>query len=314
MSISNAVLFFRAAPRSFQMRDLAGFLGLCAVGIGYLIAHECLAQASLLSEPAMPLANVPRGPMVEVEARFVRATAAQMQEALGSRQPLESNEILNPEQLRKTLVSLGRSKARVFSHPRAVTVSGQRAVVQAVRELRYPTEFDPTDPARPDFYTPTAFETRDVGVTFEFEPIADPDGQVILNVVPSVTNFLGFIDFGSISVERKLTESDPIAALLKMPLKGGALLQPIFTTEKLTTVVILPSGNTALLGLPSNGSEPSPDAPAGGPEGAAALAPGERAIAPKDIAPSGGLQTFVFITARLVAPEKSNSGKSRAPK
>jgi general secretion pathway protein D len=131
--------------------------------------------------------------MVEVEAQFVRATAAQMQEALGARQPLEPRSILTPEQLKKAVASLERSKASFFGRPRAVTVSGQRAVVEAVRELRYPTEFDPGTEL-PRRFTPTAFETRNVGVTLEFEPIADPDGQVILNVVPSVVTFLGFVD------------------------------------------------------------------------------------------------------------------------
>ena len=304
----------RAFRQPLRRLELAGVLGLLALGLAFLDAHDCAAQEPVDPEPATPLANVARGPMVEVEARFVRATAAQMQEALGPRQPLESNAILNPEQLKKALASLARSRARVFSHPRAATVSGQRAVVEALRELRYPTEFNPADPARPDFYVPTAFETRGVGVTFEFEPIADPDGQVILNVVPSVTTFLGFIDYGSLSADRKVAEPDAIGALLKTPLKAGALLQPIFTTEKLTTVVILPSGNTALLGLPNNGSEPSPGESPAASKDAAAQAAGEHTIASKEVAPPGESQTFVFITARLITSEKTSAGKSRVAK
>src|SRR5205085_1390710 len=209
-------------------------------------------------------------------------------------------------QFKKTLAALDRSKARVFSHPRAATVSGQRATVEAIRELRYPTEFDPADAAQPKFFTPTAFETHNVGVTFEFEPIADPDGQVILNVVPSVTTFLGFVDYTSPNLDRKITDPDAIAALLKVPLKEGGVLQPIFTTERLTTVVILSSGSTVLLGLPSNGSEQGADEQPVAAKDAAASPPDQHSVAPKNIAPPGGLQTFVFVTARIIAVEKSN--------
>src|SRR5947208_2812913 len=100
----------------------------------------------------------------------------------------------------------------LLSAPRVTTKSGQRAVIEIVREFRYPTQFTP--PQVPTFSgggsgttvapavvtptTPTAFETRNTGVTLEVEPVVGPDGVTIdLNLVPQVVEFEGFINYGS---------------------------------------------------------------------------------------------------------------------
>ncbi len=110
----------------------------------------------------------------------------------------------------------------LLSAPRVTTKSGQRAVIEIIREFRYPTEFDPPQipqtfgntgggisltgagtqsstgsfPVTPT--TPTAFETRNTGVTLEVEPVVGPDGYTIdLNLVPQVVEFEGFINYGS---------------------------------------------------------------------------------------------------------------------
>src|SRR6185437_15441943 len=109
----------------------------------------------------------------------------------------------------------------LLSAPSVTTKSGQRAVIEIVREFRYPTQFQPpqipqtvgsfsgqssgtlipvgnsgTTPVTPT--TPTAFETRNTGVTLEVEPVVGPDGVTIdLNLVPQVVEFEGFINYGS---------------------------------------------------------------------------------------------------------------------
>src|SRR6202012_2495825 len=108
----------------------------------------------------------------------------------------------------------------LLSSPRVTTKSGQRAVIEIIREFRYPTEFDPPQipqtfggtgsgsgtgvtlntngsfPVTPT--TPTSFETRNTGVTLEVEPVVGPDGYTIdLNLVPQVVEFEGFINYGS---------------------------------------------------------------------------------------------------------------------
>ena len=152
----------------------------------------------------------------------------------------------------------------LLSSPKVTTKSGQRAVIEIIREFRYPTEFTPPQipqtfgsttttttgvtgssssgsfPVTPT--TPTAFETRNTGVTLEVEPVVGPDGYTIdLNLVPQVVEFEGFINYGS-----------PITATTTNPLTGvstpNVINQPIFSTRKVTTSVSVYDGSTVVLG------------------------------------------------------------------
>lgn len=159
----------------------------------------------------------------------------------------------------------------LLSSPKVTTKSGQRAVIEIIREFRYPTEFTPPQipqtfqtptvvgglgvgggstssgsfPVTPT--TPTAFETRNTGVTLEVEPVVGPDGYTIdLNLVPQVVEFEGFINYGS-----------PITASVTNPLTGvstnnvitpNVINQPIFSTRKVTTSVSVYDGSTVVLG------------------------------------------------------------------
>jgi hypothetical protein len=102
----------------------------------------------------------------------------------------------------RDLTSLIKAKkAKLISCPVVDTKSGNRCVVEVIQEVRYPTEFDPQvggnlvkpvpvdekvpvkAPAHPMpaaiGVLPTAFETRNVGVTLEAEPILGPDGKLV---------------------------------------------------------------------------------------------------------------------------------------
>ena len=154
----------------------------------------------------------------------------------------------------------------LLSAPRVTTKSGQRAVIEVIREFRYPTEFDPPQipqnfgslgggtlaggqitggasgafPVTPT--TPTAFETRNTGVTLEVEPVIGPDGYTIdLNLVPQVVEFEGFINYGS-----PIKTISPLVAGLggginaalgaspSVTLTDNVINQPIFSTRKVT--------------------------------------------------------------------------------
>ena len=108
-----------------------------------------------------------------------------------------------------------------MSAPKVTTKSGRKAIVRVAREFPYPTEFNAPEPPPPTSSgttgtatiltpgtftslgvvtpsTPTAFETRNLGVTLEVEPIIGPDGYTIdLNLSPEVVEFDGFINYGS---------------------------------------------------------------------------------------------------------------------
>ncbi len=158
----------------------------------------------------------------------------------------------------------------LLSAPRVTTKSGQRAVIEIIREFRYPTEFEPPQipqnfgsqggninlgagvgqsprsfPVTPT--TPTAFETRNTGVTLEVEPVIGPDGYTIdLNLIPQVVEFEGFINYGS---PIQTTGSNPITGVPETTvITPNVINQPIFSTRKVTTSVSIFDGQTVALG------------------------------------------------------------------
>ena len=154
----------------------------------------------------------------------------------------------------------------LLSAPRVTTKSGQRAVIEIVREFRYPTQFDP--PKIPDAVgstsgqiggttsipitptTPTGFETRNTGVTLEVEPVVGPDGVTIdLNLVPQVVEFEGFINYGSPILAPPAV--NPITGTLLTSasvITPNVINQPIFNSRKVTTSVSVWDGQTVVLG------------------------------------------------------------------
>lgn len=163
----------------------------------------------------------------------------------------------------------------LLSAPRVTTKSGQRAVIEIVREFRYPTQFDPpkipdsvgsnvggnlgaldpvtglfsggsvnTFPVTPT--TPTSFETRNTGVTLEVEPVVGPDGVTIdLNLVPQVVEFEGFINYGS---PIQTTTAGPMGVPITAVITPNTINQPIFNSRKVTTSVSVWDGQTVVLG------------------------------------------------------------------
>ena len=96
--------------------------------------------------------------------------------------------------------------------------------------------------------TPTAFETRNIGVTLEVEPIIGPDGYTIdLNLSPEVVEFDGFINYGS-PIFGPLFVPVPIPAIVSQVLTDNVINQPIFSTRKVTTSVSIWDGQTVALG------------------------------------------------------------------
>jgi general secretion pathway protein D len=154
----------------------------------------------------------------------------------------------------------------LLSAPRLTTKSGQRAVIEVVREFRYPTQFDP--PKIPDATgptgvtgvvgantsnafpvtptTPTSFETRNTGVTLEVEPVVGPDGVTIdLNLVPQVVEFEGFINYGS---PIQTFSTNALGVTTTQVLTPNVINQPIFSSRKVTTSVSVWDGQTVVLG------------------------------------------------------------------
>ncbi len=66
-------------------------------------------------------------------------------------------------------------RARWENLTACIAANGQRGVLESVDEVRYPVEFDPTDHPK-GFPAPTAFETRNLGVSIEQEPVLNEAG------------------------------------------------------------------------------------------------------------------------------------------
>lgn len=148
-----------------------------------------------------------------------------------------------------------------------VAKSGQIAKAKSVRELIYPTDFDPPQipqniagvdasgqynpnvaftsptgsvPTTPT--TPTTFTTRDVGILLEAEPTISEDGSTVdIRLAPEFTEFLGFINYGT-----------PIRNGLGSVMTENVIVQPVFekigTGKDASVNVTVYDGNTIAFG------------------------------------------------------------------
>lgn len=154
----------------------------------------------------------------------------------------------------------------LMSAPSVTTRSGQRASIEVIREFIYPTEFEPPQipqtvgatsttggtgtasassfPVTPT--TPTAFEMRPVGVRMEVDPVIGPDGYTIdLSLSPEVTEFEGFINYGS---PINSSSVDALGNPVTITLTENRIEQPVFSSRKVTTAVTVWDGQTVAMG------------------------------------------------------------------
>lgn len=153
-------------------------------------------------------------------------------------------------------------KATLVATPTLTTGSGQRAVIESISEQIYPTEFEPPQipqsvsqetvapqtvtttkkvtktttvteqisaivPITPT--TPTAFATRNTGLTLECEPVVSEDRKAIsINLVPQTVALHRTIKYKTAN--------------------GGEIEQPEFYTKKITTSVTVKNGGVTFLG------------------------------------------------------------------
>lgn len=153
----------------------------------------------------------------------------------------------------------------LLSAPRVTTRSGEVARMELIREFRYPTQFDPpqvpqttsSGGANQSFIpipptTPSGFETKNLGVELEVEPTVGPDGYTIeLNLSPRITEFDGFINYGSpINTEVMYTSPtnffNTVSATVQI--SENVINQPIFSVREARTQVTVYDGETVVLG------------------------------------------------------------------
>ncbi len=155
-------------------------------------------------------------------------------------------------------------KAKLLGVPNVSTKSGNRCAIELIKEVRYATEFNPIDggkgpapqPAAKEDgpvkrlpheappaigVTPTAFETRNIGITLEVEPILHPGNKVV--DLQYAGQHVELIGWDSVEVEEngKVIQRTP---------------QPRFHANKVTANVSLPVGKRALAGVFDSAFDP----------------------------------------------------------
>lgn len=159
-----------------------------------------------------------------------------------------------------------KTGADVVVNPSTIARSGERSKIEVIREFIYPTEYDPPelpntvagtifiDPATGALdqastgsvatpSTPTAFETRSVGVTLEVEPTVGPNKNYIeLSLRPELVEFEGFINYGS-----------PIGGSAADGTFGeitdNSILQPVFETIRIpNSSITIQDGHSIVIG------------------------------------------------------------------
>jgi general secretion pathway protein D len=159
----------------------------------------------------------------------------------------------------------------LMTAPSVTAKSTQKATIEIVREFIYPTEYEPPQlpnstgssfgggsilgglgggggggsfPVTPA--TPTAFETRNTGVTLEIEPIIDANDFVIdLRFVPEIVEFEGFINYGS---PIQTSSTDALGNPVTNVLTENRIEMPVFSSRKVTTSLTIYDGYTIAVG------------------------------------------------------------------
>lgn len=170
---------------------------------------------------------------------------------------------LDNSQFNMLITSLSQKKSfDDLNDPAVLTKSGEQGVMEAVRVFPYPISFDPPElqtqtsqntflGTTPTFTpptiiatTPTDFKKRNVGVRLVVKPQVTADNKTIdLSLFPEVTDFDGFINYGS-----EVFVANPDPDIPVSLLSTNVINQPVFDTRRITTKVLIRDGCTVVLG------------------------------------------------------------------
>ncbi|MBC8128265.1 MAG: hypothetical protein H8M99_14080 [Gloeobacteraceae cyanobacterium ES-bin-144] len=146
----------------------------------------------------------------------------------------------------------------ILARPSVVSRSGHSAKVEILREFIYPSEYEPPElpnsvgigsssgsfPVTPA--TPTAFETKNLGITLEVLPVADANKQYIdVTLNPSFSDFVGFVNYGSPIFS---SSQDLLGNSVPELITPNRILMPLFSAERLSTQLTVADGTTIVMG------------------------------------------------------------------
>lgn len=176
--------------------------------------------------------------------------------------------LFNDGQVQMIMRGLAQKKGSdLMTAPSVTAKSGQKATIEIIREFIYPTEYEPPQipqtmgngggggagvtinttssfPVTPA--TPTAFTTRNTGVTLEIEPtIGENDFVIDLRFVPEIVEFEGFVNYGS---PIQTTSTDALGNPVTNVLTENRIEMPVFSTRRVNTQLTIYDGYTVAVG------------------------------------------------------------------
>jgi general secretion pathway protein D len=172
----------------------------------------------------------------------------------------------NP-QFQVVLRALSQKKGiDLVSAPKVTTERGQEAIIEIIREFRYPKEFDPPNLSATTGSTyapvvpasPSVWDTRNTGITLKVTPVAPDDSYTIsLELETSIVEFEGFINYGN-PINATVAQSfivgagDAAVAILgpstTFEATPNVINQPVFSTRDVNTQVSVLDGQTVVMG------------------------------------------------------------------
>jgi len=177
--------------------------------------------------------------------------------------------LFSDSQLKLIMRGLSQKKGTdLMTAPSVTARSGQKATIEIIREFIYPTEYEPPEiptsvgtssttgggligggssssfPVTPA--TPTAFQTRNTGITLEIEPtIGENDFMIDLRFVPEIVEFEGFINYGS---PIQSAGTDALGNSVQITLTENRIEMPVFSTRRVNTSLTIYDGYTVAIG------------------------------------------------------------------
>ena len=142
----------------------------------------------------------------------------------------------------------------LLSSPKVTTKNRVAAKIEVNEQMTYPNQFtaptynttlvqfngNVTSVVAPP--TPSSFDKASIGVTMDVTPVAYADRRIDLEIKPDVTDFEGFVDYGSTIREGDLLD-DQISVLQIYHIR-----QPVFNNRKITTKLQVVDGQTVVMG------------------------------------------------------------------
>ena len=176
--------------------------------------------------------------------------------------------LFSDSQVQMIMRGLSQKKGTdLMTAPSITARSGEKALIEIIREFIYPTEYEPPElpnsigggisggglglgsgggsfPVTPA--TPTSFETRNTGVTLEIEPtIGGNDFVIDLRFAPDIVEFEGFVNYGS-PIQSPATDflGNPTTVIIT----ENRIEMPVFSSRRVTTALTIYDGYTVAVG------------------------------------------------------------------